>query len=852
MSSRTLRKLQKRQELLQRPEDDREDDESEVEETPKPQAPNAFDMLIDADDTDDVEAETSHATESNENVMEATKQNNDGPSAATGAKKNKARKKKKQKTKGGKDKQSEIGTSEVKPAAKGDQLDEIDLAIKSLSTNARNGSYADPNANDGEAELCPLLGIDSRQLNVLNEMKRLFGKVVLEEDGEGSGTQGPGRRRGRGPQQLDLGGALAGRNSPVSRGQGLAGLALRRNVFMTGKEEWPKATSGGLGMEVDEKMGGGITRYRFVHNSVYQDVQSQFEECVESMQPQRLIGMLQFNPYHISTLLQVSEIAKHQGDHSVSGDLLERALFSFGRSVHSSFTTAVVEGKARLDFRRPENREFWLAAWRYVTNLGQRGTWRTAYEWAKLLLSLDPENDPFCIVLVLDQLALRAGQATHLLKLTDSSFFSKKWRSRVNIGISTCLAEYKNKEQSKSEYLLKIAMSTYPWIFARLFQELKIERIPKSIWGKLPRSRREKFECEVYVHGSKDLWNTPEIIALVAEVAESVSDCTPPPKDERPITLDEARYILLNGSSSLIGLLPEEFTQMSTTSADPLPPPDNLASYSITPRPESHHNYRDPFDDLDDLDELADLPNLQIREAADSGTDDEETRELGLHSLISRLVPWLAPADAGASRSENPQQDPLDPVASASDVQPEEIQARGARLMEVLHHSVGRHPRLGLRFEQLFMGAGAEPTSSTRSDQESILPNDADSPESTDRPTSPPANTHASPDPPAEQTPERNSVVYDDERNQRWLAGQGMIRLRDFAAAHGADRAAWSPVEVASEGRLIVEEYAKNALLLAQQRTRNFILDYVLRQGTSVEVRELVIKEVERLRGEGR
>lgn len=298
MSSRALRKLQKQQELLQPPEDVLEDEESEVEETPKPQALNAFDMLIDADDTDDVEAETPHPSESNdENVKEATEHNKHGPSASTGAKKNKARRKKKQKNKGGKDKQSEIVTSDKKPASQAGKLDEIDLALESLPTKSTNGSYAYSNENldDGEAEICLLLGTDSRQLNVLNEMKRLFGKVVLEGDGEGSGTQGPGRRRGRGPQQLDLGGALAGRNSQVSRGQGLAGLALRRNVFMTGKEEWPKATSGGLGMEVDGKMNGGITRYRFVHNQVYQDVQSQFESCVESMEPHRLIRMLQYN-----------------------------------------------------------------------------------------------------------------------------------------------------------------------------------------------------------------------------------------------------------------------------------------------------------------------------------------------------------------------------------------------------------------------------------------------------------------------------------------------------------------------------------------------------------------------------
>src|SRR4051812_34051130 len=43
--------------------------------------------------------------------------------------------------------------------------------------------------------------------------------------------------------------------------------------------------------------------------------------------------------YHISLLLQVSKIAKDQGDHSLSSDLVERALFTFGRVSLSSFST---------------------------------------------------------------------------------------------------------------------------------------------------------------------------------------------------------------------------------------------------------------------------------------------------------------------------------------------------------------------------------------------------------------------------------------------------------------------------------------------------------------------------------
>ena len=134
------------------------------------------------------------------------------------------------------------------------------------------------------------------------------------------------------------------------------------------------------------------------------------------------------SPYHISTLLQVSEIAKQERDHTTAGDLLERALFSFGRAVHSSFASNLAQGKVRLDFRRPENREFWLAVNRYVVNLSMRATWRTVFEWAKLLLSLDPAGDPYRICLVIDQYALRARQPQQFLDLCAVEPFSSLWK----------------------------------------------------------------------------------------------------------------------------------------------------------------------------------------------------------------------------------------------------------------------------------------------------------------------------------------------------------------------------------------------------------------------------------------
>lgn len=298
MSSRALRKLQREQEQQQQQleklhKGSAHDDESEEEEEEvvKPKALNAFDMLTEGADSEDVISETAQSSEIDDLPSEAKQNENVSTPPLKAKSKSKSRNKKNKRKKAV---QSELAETITKGAKKTSNLDEIDLALKTLSTKDRDGTYAftKPKPDDDNGEMHRCLAVESKHLNALNEMKRLFGNVVLEGE-ESPGV--PGRRHGRGHRNLDLGGALAAQNSRVSRGQGLAGLALRRNVFMLGKEEWPKATSGGLGMEIVEKQKDGSTQYRFVHNTGYQDVQRQFQTCVESMDPQRMIQLLQFN-----------------------------------------------------------------------------------------------------------------------------------------------------------------------------------------------------------------------------------------------------------------------------------------------------------------------------------------------------------------------------------------------------------------------------------------------------------------------------------------------------------------------------------------------------------------------------
>lgn len=290
MSSRAIRRVQKEKEEREKLKNPTPNHESSDEAPPNLPTRNAFNMLTEADD-----GELDHGSITNGSDDEITigeRNDEDATTTTPTPKKKKQSQKKKKKSKAKTSKGERVENKDLNLLqGNKNKLDEIDLALISLSTHSKEGLplTSTTQLDDGNIQLNRLLAVESRHLNALNEMKRLFGNIVLEGDSERAGSS-PGRRRGRGPQALDLAEALTGRHSPASHGHGLSGFALRRNFFMMGKEEWPKATSGGLGMESDDVAG-----HRFFHDAAYRDIQAQFEACVASMDPHRMIELLRFN-----------------------------------------------------------------------------------------------------------------------------------------------------------------------------------------------------------------------------------------------------------------------------------------------------------------------------------------------------------------------------------------------------------------------------------------------------------------------------------------------------------------------------------------------------------------------------
>lgn len=462
-------------------------------------------------------------------------------------------------------------------------VDEIDSALKSLSATAQNDSESRAHDNSitggGLADDSSLLAVEKYHLQVANEMKRVFGRAALAADREEREDHRRSQMQG---DRVSLSEAVAGR--AAQGGAGLPAVLRRRNIFVQGSEEWPKNTANGLAMEVDRREPNGITFYRFLHTQPYKVSQMAFAQCVATMDPTNMVSMLRYYPYHVATLLQVSEIAKQEKDYATSGELLERALFAFGKAVHPSFERDIGKGKARLDFRRPENREFFLAAWRYIGNIGMRATWRTAFEWARLILALDPDGDPYCIGLMIDQLALRAKQPQSLLDLVNSKGLGSRLGEMASVRYSVSLAlRMVDKASSAASKELTLAVQRFPWIAARLFQLLDVAKVPPSIWGKVATTDKDTLRSEIYATLAQDIWKVPDAKAFLVETVGTAPKASSglEAHDATPITLSEARYVLLTERPQLIGLLPRELTSRVDSMSDPLRPEDSIDEYGI-------------------------------------------------------------------------------------------------------------------------------------------------------------------------------------------------------------------------------------------------------------------------------
>ncbi|KAL5020913.1 hypothetical protein ScPMuIL_000068 [Solemya velum] len=324
MSNRALRRLQGTSEIILQGKSDDSDQSADEEVKPvskskkakKRNKPNNAFELLNAEENEDpeelAEAAITESTVSNEEMKDIDQADN---SPAQSKKKKKKKKKKK--------------TTQEESSADKVADDDIEATLREVEEILFKGKGAPNLIVDTSVptfDTRGLLNVEHKNLNPDNELRRIFGSRVIQ-----SSQSNDRRQRNRGRQ--------------------------RSSWLAQPKHSWPTYAKTGLTMTVARSDNGqnGEQHFNFEHSHQYQQVQFQFLDAVETLNPQNIANVAQTHPYHIDTIIQLSEVFRMSEDMQIATEFMEKALYSFEMSFHPLFS--LTTGTCRLDFRHPENSE---------------------------------------------------------------------------------------------------------------------------------------------------------------------------------------------------------------------------------------------------------------------------------------------------------------------------------------------------------------------------------------------------------------------------------------------------------------------------------------------------------------
>lgn len=195
--------------------------------------------------------------------------------------------------------------------------------------------------------------------------------------------------------------------------------------------------------------------------------------------------------------------------------------------------------------------------------------------------------------------------------------------------------------KSQSAHLqLVTAFEQSPWVAASLFHALDMAKVPPSIWGTSPprQSPSAILHSALYTLQGLDLWKANEardLLKIAGSQAKPSEETIY--ADERPISQDEARHIILADKPSLIALLPRELTKQIGSASDPLPPENEIKSYDT----EVSDGHR-PSSIADPYELVQNRPGAFIQELGE------------LHRVFGMLIPGFNQRLEGQGATEAP------------------------------------------------------------------------------------------------------------------------------------------------------------------------------------------------------
>ncbi|KAL8195116.1 UNVERIFIED_CONTAM: Transcription factor 25, partial [Gekko kuhli] len=531
------------------------------------------------------------------------------------------------------------------PQDENDDAEDIEsILVRLESTTAGPWGQSEGRA---VADTRPLLYVEHRNLNPETELKRYFGaRAVL-------GDQRP-RQRQR-PH-------------------------LRSTWLTVPKSAWPRHSKTGLSMRLLESK-RGVQHFAFEHHREYQQVQFKFLDAVESMDPNNLVLLLQVNPYHVDSLLQLSDVCRMQEDQEMARDLVERALYTLESAFHPMFS--LTSGTCRLDYRRPENRAFCLALFKHMVFLEKRGCPRTALEFCKLILSLDPENDPLCLLLVVDLLSLRAKEYAFLTRMFQEWESHRNLSQLPNFAFSVPLAYFllsqqddvseaeSSRAREEASNLIRQALVMFPSVLMPLLDLCSVQPdatvASHSFFGpnaQLSSPPALNQLVALYLGRTHVLWKDPAVMAWletnvheVLRVVEAHSPVLEEAEQKRKVRYQSAprniyRHVILSEIREATAALPPEVTSQPIMGFDPLPPLDSIVSYTRPERADRPSN-----ESALSLFFRSLLPNFNLQGEVGAAGAEEPGAGQDLNQGVNRLMAAMRDMLANIQFQEPPRDD---------------------------------------------------------------------------------------------------------------------------------------------------------------------------------------------------
>jgi hypothetical protein len=535
---------------------------------------NIFDLLNEGDDDVEEEPEEEPEESKEEEQLKENIKSEVVSSPASNRKKNKKKKGKKGKGKKGKGKSnnnSNQNTDDEFGGSNQDEFEDIDKTIQEI--NEKFGKLT-PSKEDSKPKIdnqeVKLFTCQYKMFDEDYETRRIFGSRIANED----------RKRNK--------------------------RSYKRNGLVIPKENWPMFDRIGLDMELLETKNDGTMEFKYTHSTKYQEIQRIFLDCVASYNPNNIAELLRRYPYHVDSLIQLSEVFKQSGDIAMAASFIERAVYTFDRSMHPRFNATT--GLCRLNYKYIENRSFYIALFKHIQYLGRKGCWRTAFEFCKFLLGLDNKDDALSALLFIDYYALMSKEYQWLIDFYEYFKESKGLSLLPNFAYSIALAKWHvEQENNQKDYpdstnKLIQAIIFYPYIIPILYKKCGITDNTVKKHSYFQRVVGDNIESEgntglkllldLYIERAWSAWKEDDILDWLKETVKEAFVLI---KNKDPI-LEQAenvrqtkyiktprniyRHILLSDIKEVTASIPPEYTPNGGINMfDPLPPEDGVNIY---------------------------------------------------------------------------------------------------------------------------------------------------------------------------------------------------------------------------------------------------------------------------------